>query len=110
MTRYSIIHEDGSETAYIWCDKTKQMVVKKEKVMQAVIYSNGSQECERMASLLKSLGGEFLEYKLNEHFTQRGFESEFGKDAEYPQINIGFKHVGSMKETLQFMKEQGLFE
>jgi hypothetical protein len=36
--------------------------------MTAVIYSNGSQECERMTSLLKSLGGEFLEYKLNEHF------------------------------------------
>jgi hypothetical protein len=33
--------------------------------MTAVIYSNGSQECERMASLLKSLGGEFLEYKLS---------------------------------------------
>ena len=33
--------------------------------MAAVIYSNGSQECERMAQLLKSLGGEFLEYKLN---------------------------------------------
>ena len=32
--------------------------------MAAVIYSNGSQECERMAQLLKSLGGEFLEYKL----------------------------------------------
>jgi len=74
-----------------------------------VIYSNGSQECERMTMLLKSLEGEFLEYKLNQHFTQKGFESEFGKDAEYPQINIGFKHVGSMKETLQYMKDQGLF-
>jgi len=62
-----------------------------------------------MASLLKSLGGEFLEYKLNEHFSQRGFEEEFGKDAEYPQINIGFKHIGSMKETLQYMKERGAF-
>ena len=39
----------------------------------AVIYSNGNQECQRMAELLKSLGGEFLEYKLNHHFTQRGF-------------------------------------
>lgn len=75
----------------------------------AVIYSNGSQECERMAMLLKYLGGEFLEYKLNEHFTQRGFESEFGKGAEYPQINIGFKHVGNMKETLAYMNEKGMF-
>ena len=77
--------------------------------MAAVIYSNGSQECERMAQLLKSLGGEFLEYKLNHHFSQRGFEEEFGKDAEYPQVNIGFKHVGGMKETLQFMKGEGMF-
>ena len=77
--------------------------------MTAVIYSNGSQECQRMASLLKSLGGEFLEYKLGQHFTQRGFEEEFGEDAEYPQINIGFKHVGGMKETLQYMKNTGVF-
>ena len=74
-----------------------------------VIYSNGSQECERMAMLLRSLGGEFLEYKLGQHFTQRGFEAEFGKEAEYPQINIGYSHIGSMKETLQFMKERGVF-
>ena len=72
----------------------------------AVIYTNGSQECERIASLLKSLGGEFLEYKLNEHFTQRGFESEFGKGAEYPQINIGYKHIGGLKETLQYFQQK----
>jgi|TARA_R100000482_G_scaffold92652_1_gene38350 hypothetical protein len=76
----------------------------------AVIYSNGNQECQRMAELLKSLGGEFLEYKLNHHFTQRGFEAEFGSEAEYPQVNIGFKHIGNMKETLNFMKERGLFK
>ena len=75
----------------------------------AVIYSNGSQECERIAALLKSLGGEFLEYKLNQHFTQKGFESEFGEDAEYPQINIGYRHIGSMKETLRYLKEKGVF-
>ena len=75
----------------------------------AVIYSNGNQECQRMAELLKSLGGEFLEYKLNHHFTQKGFEAEFGKEATYPQVNIGFKHIGDMKETLQFMKGEGMF-
>ena len=72
----------------------------------AVIYSNGSQECERMADLLRSLGGEFLEYRLNQHFSQRGFEAEFGEDAEYPQINIGYKHIGSLKETLHYLKER----
>ena len=74
----------------------------------AVIYSNGSQECERIGMLLKSLGGEFLEYRLNEHFTQRGFEAEFGSDAEYQQINIGSRHIGSMKETLHFLCAEGI--
>lgn len=74
----------------------------------AVIYTNGSQECDRMADLLRSLGGEFLEYRLNQHFSQRGFEAEFGKEAEYPQINIGYKHIGSLKETLQYLKQREL--
>ena len=74
----------------------------------AVIYSNGSQECERIAMLLRALGGEFLEYRLNEHFTQKGFDREFGEDAEYPQINIGFKHVGGLKETLHYLCVQGI--
>ena len=46
--------------------------------MQAVIYSNRSQECERMASLLRSLDGEFHEYILDVDFDQRAFVSEFG--------------------------------
>jgi glutaredoxin len=78
------------------------------KKMQAVIYSNGSQECERMASLLDSLGGEFLEYRLNNHFTQRAFENEFGEGATYPQVSLGYKHVGDMHDTLQFLQKQGM--
>lgn len=73
-----------------------------------VIYSNQSQECERMCSLLKSLGGEFLEYRLNEHFSQRSFESEFGTESTYPQVAFGSKHIGSMKETLRYLSDRGL--
>ena len=76
----------------------------------AVIYSNGSQECERIAALLKSMGGEFLEYKLNEHFTQRAFEAEFGSEATYPQVAIGAKHLGTLKETLHHMKDRGMIK
>ena len=43
--------------------------------MQAVVYTNGNQECERITSLLKSLNAQILEYNLNQHFTQMGFEA-----------------------------------
>ena len=77
--------------------------------MQAVIYSNGNQECERMASLLKTLDAQILEYRLNQHFTQRGFEAEFGSEATYPQIAIGNQHIGGMKEALRYMSDKGMF-
>jgi hypothetical protein len=78
-------------------------------VTKAVVYTNGNQECERITSLLKNLQIEILEYQLNNHFTQRAFESEFGKDATYPQVALGYTHIGNMKETLQFMKDRGMF-
>ena len=77
---------------------------------KAVVYTNGNQECERITSLLKSLQIEILEYQLNNHFTQRAFESEFGKEATYPQVALGYTHIGNMKETLQFMKDRGMFD
>ena len=76
----------------------------------SVIYTNDSQECDRMLQLLESLGGKFLVYRLNEHFTQRAFEQEFGSDATYPQVAIGARHVGNLKETLQHMKERGMIK
>jgi hypothetical protein len=78
-------------------------------VTKAVVYTNGNQECERITSLLKNLQIEILEYQLNNHFTQRAFESEFGKEATYPQVALGYTHIGNMKETLQFMKDRGMF-
>ena len=74
-----------------------------------VIYSDGSQECERMAMLLQSLGGEFHEYLVDCDFSDRQFKMEFGSEATYPQVSIGSKHIGSMKETLRYMGDKGLF-
>jgi len=76
----------------------------------AVIYSNGSQECERIAALLKALGGEFHEYILGKHFTDKAFYDEFGEEATFPQIAYGSKHIGSMKEALQYLKQTGVFK
>ncbi len=74
----------------------------------AVIYSNGSQECERMAMLLKALDGEFHEYILGQHFTESQFRGEFGEDATYPQVSIGYNHIGNMNETLKYMNRVGM--
>ena len=76
--------------------------------MEAVIYSNESQECERMSTLLRSLGGNFHEYILGKHFDEKAFVSEFGSEATYPQVALGSKHIGNMKETLQYMKTNGI--
>lgn len=74
----------------------------------AVIYSNGSQECERMSMLLRNLGGEYHEYLVDCDFSDRQFRMEFGSDATYPQVSIGNKHIGNMKETLQYLKNNGM--
>jgi|TARA_B100000085_G_C18522239_1_gene504163 hypothetical protein len=77
--------------------------------MRAWIYSNGSQECERASMLLRSTHSDFHEYFLGEHFTDKQFRAEFGDEAEYPQIAIGVHHRGSLKETLNYCKERGMF-
>ena len=73
------------------------------------IYSNGNQECDRVISLIERMGKNYQVYRLNNHFTQRAFEQEFGKGTEYPQIAIGLNHRGSLKETLKFMSDNGMF-
>ncbi|ADO97761.1 glutaredoxin [Synechococcus phage S-ShM2] len=75
----------------------------------ATIYSNGSQECERMAALLEALDGDFHKYELGIHFSDRQFHNEFGEEAEYPQCSIGMKHVGNMHDTLHYMKSHSMF-
>ncbi len=78
-----------------------------------VIYSNGCQECERLKSLLERLRVNKLitdsshEYYLGVDFTETQFRSEFGAGAEYPQVAIGNKHIGSMKDTLHYLGSIG---
>ena len=77
--------------------------------MQALVYSNNSQECERAKQLLESLGQDIREFLLDVDFTDKQFKAEFGIEAEYPQISVGLNHRGSLKETLNFLKKEGMF-
>jgi len=73
-----------------------------------VIYTNGCQESERLKDLLKSLDLELShEYLLGVHFSDRQFRAEFGSEAEYPQVAIGYQHIGGLKDALRYLKEKG---
>ena len=90
--------------------QTYEKMNKEKKKMQSLIYSNGSQECERAESLLVSLEQDIRVFLLGKDFTQKQFNAEFGSDAEYPQISVGLNHRGNLKETLQYMKTNSIIQ
>ena len=83
------------------------MVVK--KLMQALVYGDGSQESERAKMVLEACGQDVKEFILGADFSDRQFRAEFGSEAEYPQVAIGLDHRGSLKETLKYMSDKGMF-
>jgi glutaredoxin len=77
--------------------------------MKVVLYSKEKcLECDRARSLLESIGVSHLEYKLGRDYNEKQFCAEFGERAEFPQVAIDYKHIGSLKETLQYLKEKQL--
>jgi glutaredoxin len=77
--------------------------------MKAVLYSKENcQECDRARSLLQSLGVSHLEYKLGSDYNEKQFCAEFGNNAQFPQVAIDYRHIGSLKETLQYLKVVGV--
>lgn len=77
-------------------------------MIEAVLYTDGGIECDRIRMLLQSLDGEYREYLLGVDFSDRQFRAEFGSEAEYPQITINSKHIGSLKETLQYFQNNNV--
>ncbi len=92
--------------AQMWEEHNKKE--KEKNKVQALVYSNGSQECERAESLLISIEQDVRVYLLDKDFTQKQFNAEFGHDAEYPQISYGLEHRGTLKETLNYMGRKGI--
>ena len=78
-------------------------------MMQTLVYSKGSQECDRAKMVLEACGQEVREFLLGADFSDRQFRAEFGSEAEYPQVAIGLNHRGTLKETLKYMSDQGMF-
>ena len=59
--------------------------------------------------LLEAVHEDTKEFVLDTDFSDKQFRAEFGDDAEYPQIAIGLHHRGTLKETIQYMSNKGMF-
>ena len=47
--------------------------------------------------VLEACGQEVREFLLGVDFSDRQFRAEFGSEAEYPQVSIGFNHRGTFE-------------
>ena len=59
--------------------------------------------------VLEACGQQVREFLLGVDFSDKQFRAEFGNEAEYPQVAIGLNHRGTLKETLNYMSEHGMF-
>ena len=78
-------------------------------MIEAILYTNGNQESERLKNLLCHLDLPYVEYRLDVHFSQAEFCAEFGEDADYPQATLGREHVGNIKAILRYFKRNAAF-
>jgi glutaredoxin len=89
--------------------KVMETTGEEEISMKVVLYAKEDcQECERIKALLYHLNISYLEYKLGTNYTQEQFFSEFGSDATYPQITVDYRHIGKMKDFLNYLKEKNV--
>ena len=64
--------------------------------------------CKKVCELFDALKINYVVYRLDEHFSKRSFYNEFGEGATFPQVTIGARTIGGSKETVTYLKENGL--
>jgi glutaredoxin len=75
--------------------------------MKAVLWSRDNcQWCDRVKELFAATEIDYLEYKLDRHFTRAQFYEEFEEGATFPQVQLDNKHIGGCKETLKYLQEK----
>lgn len=77
--------------------------------MKVAIYSKENcPYCEKIKQVFNLISVDFVEYKLNEHFTRENFIAEFGEGSTFPRVLIDDTLIGGCSETISFLKENNL--
>lgn len=73
--------------------------------MKIVIYSRDEcSYCDRARELLKSLGKEYIEYKLDKDFTRETLKAVFPTAKTYPVIVLDNDYIGGYAELSERFK------
>ena len=64
--------------------------------------------CERVKTVLSSIGESYTEQKLDVNFTREEFVSQFGGGATFPRVLKEGRLLGGCNETVIYLRQQGL--
>lgn len=74
--------------------------------MNITVYSKENcPHCVQVKQVFKLLNLDFVEYKLDEHFTRQNFIDEFGENSTFPRVIIEDQLVGGCHETIAYLRE-----
>ena len=77
--------------------------------MNFAVYSkDGCPFCVKIKEVLQLAKLNFVEYKLDQHFTRGAFYEEFGDGSTFPQVVLNGVKLGGCQETVKYLREKNL--
>tara|TARA_B100001094_G_scaffold39909_1_gene34515 strand:+ start:293 stop:541 length:249 start_codon:yes stop_codon:yes gene_type:complete len=73
------------------------------------VYSKeGCIHCEQILEVLGISELNYVEYKLDEHFTKEAFYQQFGEGATFPQVVLNNENLGGCRDSIKYMQKENI--
>ena len=73
------------------------------------VYSkDGCPYCQQILEVLGLSELNYVEYKLDEHFSKEAFYQQFGEGATFPQVVLNNENLGGAQESIRYMQKENI--
>ena len=73
------------------------------------VYSkDGCPYCQQILEVLGISKLNYVEYKLDEHFSKEAFYQQFGEGATFPQVVLNNENLGGAQESIRYMQKENI--
>ena len=73
------------------------------------VYSkDGCPYCQQILEVLGISELNYVEYKLDEHFSKEAFYQQFGEGATFPQVVLNNENLGGCQESIKYMQKENI--